>query len=74
MDEINRGIKITTVKLSGITKSRLDKLKVHRRETYDEILNKVLDILNVCKINPLRARAKLMVLDKAHRKTLRQYD
>ena len=38
---------ITTIKLDKETKSRLDKLKEHKRETYDEILRKMLGILNV---------------------------
>ena len=33
---------ITTVKLKSKTKKRLDHLRVYRRETYDEILEKIL--------------------------------
>ena len=60
--------KITTIKLSQQTKDRLDKLKSHKRETYEGILQEILNILNLCKINPEKARAKLLVLDKIHRK------
>lgn len=62
---------ITTIKLSRETKSRLDNLKEYRRETYDEILQKILNILNVCKINPDRARTNLAVIDRKRRKQSR---
>lgn len=54
---------ITTIKLSKKTKSRIDKLKVHRRETYEEILEKMIDLLNLCKTNPEKARNKLFRID-----------
>ncbi len=59
--------KITTIKLSEATKSRLDKLRYYKRETYEEIVERILGILNLCKINPEKARSKLIALDKAHR-------
>jgi len=55
--------KITTIKLSKYTKERLDHLKVHHRETYEEIIEKILEILNICKINPAKAHHKLLALD-----------
>ena len=57
--------KITTIKLDKTTKSRLDKLKGHKKESYDEVIQKVLYILNLCKANPMAARAKLIGLDRA---------
>ena len=48
--------KITTIKLSTKTKSRLNNLKIHKRETYEEILQKMLGILNTCLLNPEKAR------------------
>jgi len=56
--------KITTIKLDKETKVRLDKLKVHKRESYDDVLQKILSILNLCKINPLQARLKLKEIDR----------
>lgn len=56
--------KITTIKLQKYTKDRIDKLKVYPRETYDEILQDMLDILNVCKINPYQARQRLLAIDR----------
>ncbi len=34
----------TTIQLQPETKSRLDELKIHPRESYDETLNRLLDI------------------------------
>lgn len=56
---------ITTIKLDKETKSRLDKLKVHPKESYDEILQKVLYILNLCKSGSNEAKARLLAIDKA---------
>jgi len=55
---------ITTIKLTKETKERLDKLKVHPKESYDEILQKVLYILNLCKSGSSEARARLLAIDK----------
>jgi predicted transcriptional regulator len=43
----------TTIKLSGETKGRLDSLKEYERETYDEVINKVFNIINITIRNPL---------------------
>lgn len=54
----------TTIKLTRQTKSRLDNLKAYKRETYEETIKKILGILNMCKINPLRARSKLSEIER----------
>ena len=59
---------ISTIKLQKETKSRLINLKTYKRETYEEIVQKMLSILNLCKINPERAQAKLRALDRQKRK------
>lgn len=56
--------KITTIKLDEETKKRLDKLKVHPKESYDEILQKILFILNLCKAGSREARDRLLAIDK----------
>ncbi|MEK6847085.1 MAG: hypothetical protein AABY16_02875 [Nanoarchaeota archaeon] len=56
--------KITTIKIDKETKLRLDKLKVHAKESYDEIIQKILFILNLCKANPEEARGRLLAIDK----------
>ncbi len=57
--------KITTIKLEKQTKDRLDKLKVYKRESYDEVIQKVLEILNLVRNEPDRARAKLVSIDRS---------
>lgn len=65
-EEINdQKPEITTIKLSKQTKERLDKLKVYKRESYEEIIQKVLEILNLTRTSPERARAKLIAIDRA---------
>jgi len=65
-DKINQEKdKITTIKLSKKTKDRLDKLKVYKRESYEEIIQKMLEILNLVRTNPEQARSKLVAIDRA---------
>ena len=59
---------ITTIKLEKETKERLEKLREHKRETYDEILKKILWILNLVKFEPEKARAALDKIDEARKK------
>jgi len=65
--------KITTIKLSQNTKDRLDNLKEYRRESYEELIEKILEILNICKMNPLKARAKLIKIDRQHKEIARRF-
>ncbi len=60
---------ITTIKLSRETKARLDNFKVYRRETYEEIVEKVLQILNLCRASPERAKSRLIAIDRQRRKS-----
>ena len=71
MEEIKIS-KITTIKLGKETKERVDKFRVYRRETYDEILQKLLEILNLCRASPERARARLISIDRQKRRQSRQ--
>ena len=58
----------TTIKFGRETKLRLDHLKEYERESYDEILQKMLDILNTCRVSPARARGKLILIDRQRRR------
>lgn len=58
---------ISTVKLSKKTKDRLLKLKVYKNETFEEIIEKMLNILNICKQSPDQARQALVSLDTQKR-------
>lgn len=57
--------KVTTIKINKETKQRLDKLKEHNRETYDQILRKILFILNISKKNPEKAQKLLNKIDSS---------
>lgn len=61
---------ITTIKLSKETKERLEKLREHKRESYDEILRKMLGILNITKLEPEKARSILEKIDDARQRNL----
>lgn len=54
---------VTTIKIHKETKERLDKLKESPRETYEEILKKILFILNTTKNDPHTARNLMNKID-----------
>ena len=64
------GKKITTIKISLEIRNRLENLRVYRRETYNEILQKVFEILNICRANPDHARMRLIMLDRERKRNL----
>lgn len=59
-----KNLKVTTIKLFKETKQRLDKLKEYERESYDQVLRKILYVLNVCRRNPNEARTILKKINK----------
>lgn len=59
---------ITTIKIYKNTKDRLDKLKIHKRESYEEVVEKMLDILNMCRAAPERARRRLILMERDARR------
>lgn len=56
---------ITTIKIANETKSRLNKLKEFDRESYDQVLRKMLYILNECRKNPIKAKKILVSIDQS---------
>lgn len=48
--------KITTIKLLEETKNRVEKLREHKKESYDDILKKILYVLNVAREDPEKAK------------------
>ena len=58
---------ITTLKIKKETKERLDKLKEHERETYDQIIRKLLFILNISKKNPEKAKNFMNRIDRINK-------
>lgn len=59
---------ISTIKIAKKTKERLGRLKIHEKESYDKAIQKILDILNTLRNEPLRARMKLVKLDQIRQK------
>jgi hypothetical protein len=60
--------KITTIKIKIPTKDRLDKLRVHKRDSYDEIVQRMLGILNICRKDPDQAQETLEKLESLAKK------
>ena len=60
--------KITTIKLEKETKERMDKLREHKRETYDDIIRKILFVLNMVRDSPEKAKAILEFIDEKRRR------
>jgi len=54
----------TTIKLSNKTKERLDNLKEYSKESYEEVLKKILHILNQIRKDPLSGNRLLTNIDK----------
>ena len=59
---------ITTIKLLEETKLRIEKLREHKRESYDDILKKILYILNVVREDPERSKKILERIDELRRR------
>ncbi len=60
----------TTIKIAKKTKGRLDNLKEYKRESYEEIIEKILEVLNICRASPAKARDKLIQIDSAHKEKI----
>ena len=54
----------TTIKLDKNTRERLDKLRVHPKESFDDILKRMLDILSIVRMAPERARSRLLLIER----------
>ncbi len=59
---------VSTIKLSKDTKQRLEKLKEHKRETYEDIVKKILYVLNIVRESPDKAKGILEFIDEKRRK------
>jgi len=64
--------KVRTIKINLDTKKRLEHFRVYRRETYNEILQRIFDILNICRTNPENARFRLVMLEKERKSNFLQ--
>ncbi len=54
----------TTIKITKKTKERLDNLKEYNRETFEEVIKKVLYVLNKSRKDPVSANRILQNIDK----------
>jgi hypothetical protein len=64
--------KITTVKLLKGTKLRLEKLREHKRESYDDLLKKILYVLNVAREDPEKAKKVLLKINEIRKRTFEE--
>ena len=60
--------KTTTIKISEKTKERLGHLKEHKEESFDTLINKAINILNVCIRSPSLAGRILRDIDKSKKR------
>lgn len=60
--------KTTTLKLEKETKERMEKLREHKRETYDDIIRKILFVLNMVRDDPGKAKAILEFIDEKRKR------
>lgn len=54
---------ITTIKIERQTKARLSRFKEHEKETYEEVIRKILYILNRIKKDPISGNRLLEKID-----------
>lgn len=64
--------KVTTIKLLEETKLRIEKLREHKRESYDDILRKILYVLNVARDEPENARRILEKISDIRQRALEE--
>lgn len=65
---VQKQIKTTTVKITENTRDRLEHLKEHKEESFDTLINKSLNILNLCKRSPGLAARVLKDIDKTKKR------
>jgi hypothetical protein len=65
---VQKNNRITTIKLETKTKDRLEKLREHKRETYDDIIRKILYVLNMTREDPNKSKAILEFIDEKRRR------
>jgi len=63
-------LKTTTIKISEKTRARLEHLKEHKEESADTIVNKALNLLNICSKNPQLASKILADIEQSKKRKL----
>ena len=64
--------KITTIKLLEETKLRIEKLREYKRESYDDLLRKILYVLNIARDDPDKARRILEKISDLRKRMLEE--
>lgn len=64
--------KITTIKLLEETKLRIEKLREHKRESYDDILRKILYVLNIARDDPDKAKKILERISELRERMIKE--
>ena len=59
MKKKSNNSRVTTIKLLDETKLRVEKLREHKKESYDDLLRKILYILNLVRDEPEKAKKVL---------------
>ncbi|MEA3248696.1 MAG: hypothetical protein U9Q73_03260 [Nanoarchaeota archaeon] len=72
MEKAKKNLKITTIKLAEETKFRLEKLREHKGESYDDILRKILYILNVARDDSEKAKRILERISELRERMLEE--
>lgn len=62
--------RISTIKLSEETKKRLGKLRENRRETFEDIIKKILYVLNVLRSDPEKSKRILLRIGEIRTRNL----
>jgi len=55
----------TTIKILEKTKKRLEGLKTHPKESYETALDRLLDLISLCRAYPEQAKITLIKWEKA---------
>ena len=55
----------TTIKLYSETKDQLDRFREYKNESYDEVIRKLVFVVNSCKNDPKLGKEALQAIDKA---------
>lgn len=58
----------TTIKLHSETKSKLDKFREYKNESYDEVINKLVYIAKNIKIKPELSKETIIAIEKARQR------
>ncbi len=61
-------IKTTTIKVTEKTRDRLEHLKEHKEESADTLINKAINILNICMRSPSLAGRILRDIEKTKKR------